>query len=45
MGLKPQVMESAIRISLCPLNTPDEMRYTAEQIIQQVTLLRRFTRR
>lgn len=39
------VMDGAIRISLCPGNTLDEMQYTAEKIIEKVTMLRRFTRR
>ncbi len=45
MGAKANVMEGAIRISLCPFNTEEEMRYTAEKIIEKVTMLRRFTRR
>ena len=45
MHLPPQVMDSAIRISLCPFNTEEEMRYTAEKIIERVGQLRRFTRR
>ena len=45
MGMKPQVMDGAIRISLSPENTLEEMRYTAEKIIEKVTMLRRFTRR
>ena len=39
------VMDGAIRISLCPENTMDEMRLTAEKIIEKVVMLRRFTRR
>jgi len=39
------VMDGAIRISLCPENTMEEMRYTAEKIIEKVAMLRRFTRR
>lgn len=39
------IMDGAIRLSLCPDNTEDEMRYTAEKIIEQVKLLRRYTRR
>ena len=45
MHLPPQVMDSAIRMSLCPFNTEEEMRYTAEKIIERVGQLRRFTRR
>ena len=45
MGQKPNVMEAAIRISLCPFNTEEEIRFTAEKIIEKVTMLRRFTRR
>ena len=45
MHLPTQVMDSAIRISLCPFNTEEEMRYTAEKIIERVGQLRRFTRR
>ena len=45
MHLPPQVMDSAIRMSLCPFNTEEEMRYTAEKIIDRVGQLRRFTRR
>lgn len=39
------VMDGAVRISLCHENTMEEMRFTAEKIIEKVTLLRRFTRR
>lgn len=45
MGLPPEVLDGAIRISLCPSNTGEEMRYTAEKIIERVRQLRRFTRR
>ncbi|MDD6144202.1 MAG: cysteine desulfurase family protein [bacterium] len=45
MGQKPNVMEAAIRISLCPFNTEEEMRFTAEKIIEKVTMLRKFVRR
>ena len=40
-----EIMDGAIRISLCPDNTEEEMRYTAEKTIAQVALLRRFMRR
>ncbi len=39
------VMEGAIRISLSPCNTEEEIRYTAEKIIEKVGMLRKFTRR
>jgi len=39
------VMDGAIRISLCPDNTPEEIAYAAEKIIEKVVMLRRFTRR
>lgn len=45
MKATPAAMDGAIRISLCPDNTEDEMRYTAEKIIEKVGMLRRFTRR
>lgn len=45
MRQPPGVMDGAIRISLCPENTREEMRYTAEKIIEKVTTLRRFSRR
>ena len=45
MGCSVNVMEGAIRISLSPCNTEDEMRYTAEKIIEKVGMLRKFTRR
>jgi len=38
-------MEGAIRISLSPCNTVEEMHYTAEKIIEKVGMLRKFTRR
>lgn len=45
MRCAPAAMDGAIRISLCPENTEDEMRYAAQKIIEKVRLLRRFTRR
>ena len=45
MHCSPAVMEGAIRISLSPNNTEEEMRYTAEKIIEKVGMLRKFTRR
>lgn len=45
MGCSHAVMDGAIRISLCPQNTEEEMRYTAQKIIEKVGLLRKFTRR
>ncbi len=41
----PEVMDGAIRISLCPWNTAEEIRYAGEKIIEKVAVLRRFTRR
>lgn len=37
--------EGAVRISLCPFNTAEEMDTAAEEIKKQVTFLRRFQRR
>lgn len=45
MGCAPEVMDGAIRISLCPENTEEEMRLTAQSIARYVALLARFTRR
>jgi len=45
MGCATNIMEGAIRISLSPTNTEEEMRYTAEKIIEKVGMLRKFTRR
>jgi len=45
MAQQPAVMESAIRISLCPENTKEEILYTADKIIHQVEMLRRYVRR
>ena len=45
MGCTPEVMDGAIRISLCPENTEEEMRLTAQSIARHVALLARFTRR
>ncbi|MBR2925714.1 MAG: cysteine desulfurase [Clostridia bacterium] len=45
MKQTPAVMESAIRISLCPENTQEEMQYTADTIIKKVQMLRRYVRR
>lgn len=45
MGCTAAVMDGAIRISLCPFNTEEEMRYTAEKIVEKVSMLRKFTRR
>ena len=45
MHVKPEVMDGAIRISLAPQNTMEEMRYTAEKIAERVTTLQKFTRR
>lgn len=45
MGCAANVMDGAIRISLSPCNTEEEMRCTAEKIIEKVSMLRKFTRR
>ena len=45
MGCAANVMDCAIRISLSPSNTEEEMRCTAEKIIEKVSILRKFTRR
>lgn len=45
MQCTPQVMESAIRISLCPDNTQEEILHTAAAVIRQVEMLRRYVRR
>lgn len=45
MHCAPAAMDGAIRISLCPENTEDEMRYAAQKMIEKVQMLRRFTRR
>ena len=45
MHAAPAVMEGAIRISLSPSNTEEEMLFTAEKIIEKVGMLRKFTRR
>ncbi len=45
MGCTPAVMDGAVRISLSPCNTEEEMRYTAEKIIEKVEMLRKYSRR
>jgi cysteine desulfurase len=45
MQCTPQEMESAIRISLCPDNTQEEILHTAAAVIRQVEMLRRYVRR
>ena len=45
MQHSPAVMESAIRFSFCPDNTQEEILYTADAIIRQVELLKRYVRR
>lgn len=45
MKQTPEVMDSSIRISLCPDNTEAEIIYTADQIIKHVQMLRKFKRR
>ena len=45
MRLPGEWAESALRFSLCPENTAEEMRETAEAVRAQYALLSRFTRR
>lgn len=45
MQCTPAQMESAIRISLCPDNTQEEILHTAAALSRQVELLRRYVRR
>ncbi|MBE5801861.1 MAG: cysteine desulfurase [Clostridiales bacterium] len=45
MKLSNAIMEGAIRISLCPENTEEEILYTAQRIIHHVEMLKRFVRR
>ena len=45
MKCSTAVMDGAIRVSLCPENTEEELDTAAEAIIRQVTLLRRYSRR
>jgi len=45
MGVKPELMQSAVRFSFSVYNTPEEIAYAVEQIIKQYQLLARFTRR
>lgn len=45
MGIVGERQEGAIRFSLCPFNTPEEMDEAAEIIKQQTAILRRYKRR
>ena len=45
MGVVGDRQEGAIRFSICPFNTEDEMDITADVIEEQLALLRRFKRR
>ena len=45
MNCSPAVMDGAIRISLNPFITMEEIEYTCDRIIEKVTLLRQFERR
>ena len=45
MHVKPALAESALRFSLCPANTLEEMDLAAEEIIRQHALWAPFTRR
>ncbi len=45
MRLSNGVMESTIRISLCPWNTKEEMDIVADALIKQVQFLRKYCRR
>lgn len=45
MGVSGARAEGALRFSLCPFNTPEEMDAAALAVAEQVTFLRRFQRR
>ncbi len=45
MGITGARAEGALRFSLCPFNTADEMDTAAQALAEQVTFLRRFQRR
>ncbi len=45
MGVSGERAEGAIRFSLCPFNTPEEMDAVATAVAEQVAFLRRFRRR
>ncbi len=45
MGVRGERQEGAIRFSLCPFNTIEEMDAAADEIRRQLTVLRRFKRR
>ncbi|MCL2670904.1 MAG: cysteine desulfurase [Clostridiales bacterium] len=44
-GISAERQESAIRMSLCPFNTMEEMDIAAETVMELATLLRRYKRR
>ena len=45
MGVSNAEIDGALRFSLCPMNTSEEMDETAKQIAKNVDMLRRFKRR
>ena len=45
MGVSDRDIDGALRFSLCPGNTLEEMDETAAQLAKNVELLRRFVRR
>lgn len=45
MGQPIGVMDGAIRVSLCPFNTEEEIRLTAQSIAQHVQTLKKYSRR
>lgn len=45
MGLSAERIDSALRFSLCPGLTAEEMRYTAQRLAAHWALLSRFVRR
>ena len=45
MHIPPATMDSAIRLSFSVQNTPEEIRYAVQKMIEQYRLLARFTRR
>ena len=45
MGATPGNIDGALRFSLCPMNTVEEMDEVVAQIVRNVNLLRAFKRR
>ena len=45
IGVVGARQEGALRFSLCPFNTPEEMDIVSEEIEKQVAFLRRYQRR